>query len=74
MSEDLYEQIWEEDIQRFAEDTLALWKTQYRLWQRAKTQGAPPALLEELHAISELFKETHTRLMGITVFFPKADK
>lgn len=71
---DLEEQIWKEDIDRFAEDTLAMWKTQYRLWLRAKEQGAPVSLVTELGEISELFREANSRLASMAVFFPKAEK
>lgn len=74
MTTDLDEQIWKDEIERFAEDTLAMWKTQYRFWHRASVQGAPPELLNELAAINELFREAQARLTQVSVCFPEAEK
>ncbi len=71
---DLDEQIWKDEMERFAEDTLAMWKTQYRYWYRASTQGAPAELLNEMASINELFKEAHERLVKVSVCFPEAEK
>lgn len=74
MKTDLEEQIWQDEIDRFAEDSLAMWKTQYRYWQRAKSQGAPEALLNQLAEVSELFRQAHLKLSELKEYFPKAEE
>ena len=74
MTTDLDEQIWHDEVDRFAEDTLAMWKTQYRFWQRAQAQGAPAGLLNELSAVNELFRQAHAKLETLKEYFPKAEK
>jgi hypothetical protein len=71
---DLEEQIWQDDIERFAEDALAMWKTQYRFWQRAHHQGAPEGLLQRLAEINEHFRQAHLKLLELKSCFPKADE
>lgn len=71
---DLEEQIWKDDIERMAEDTLALWRTQFRFLERAQSQGAPVGLLNELAVINNLFKEANARLTSLAPCFPEAEK
>ena len=74
MKTDLEEQIWQDEIDRFAEDTLAMWKTQYRYWQRAQAQGAPEGLLQRLAEINEHFRQAHLKLSELKEYFPKAEE
>lgn len=74
MADDLNTQIWKEDIDRWTEDTLSMWKTQYRLWERAKYQGAPSALLGELSAICQLYKDAHDKMKALSVYFPPEER
>lgn len=71
---DIMNQIWKSDITRHAEDTLSLWKTQYRFWERAKAQGAPKELLAELYNICEFYRGAHERLCSISECFPEAGR
>lgn len=64
------EPIWKEDIERFTEDTLALWRTQYEFWKTLQAQGAPPVLVAEIAQISELFQQAHARLAEVSKYFP----
>ena len=66
----LDEQIWREEVERWAEDALSMWKTQYNFWQRAQHQGAPPALLSELAALCEQFRTAHEKLVSLVAYFP----
>lgn len=68
---DLYEQIWRGDILRWRDDTLAMWKTQYRFWERAKAQGAPQALLDALSSVSENYRQAYERLNELAPCFPE---
>lgn len=67
----LNEQIWKEEVDRFAEDTMALWRTQYDFFLRAQSQGAPQPLLQELVEISDHFRTIHGKLAAISPCFPK---
>lgn len=68
---DLDEQIWREDMERWTQDIYSVWKTQYRLWQRAQAQGAPPALVNELSAVCTSLAEAYNKLSTLPRFFPK---
>lgn len=70
MGIDLREPISREEMERFAEDTMALWRTQYMLFQKAQAQGAPQGLVAEMATISELFRQTHERLKNLVPYFP----
>ena len=70
----LMEQIWKSDIIRQAEDTLALWQTQYRFWERAKAQGAPKELLDALINTCEMYRGIHEQLKALSVCFPEAGR
>lgn len=73
MKTDLEEQIWKDEIERFAEDTLAMWKTQYRYWQRAQAQGAPEGLLNELAEVNEHFRQAQLKLNQLSKYFPEQE-
>ncbi|TXH10599.1 MAG: hypothetical protein E6R04_04945 [Spirochaetes bacterium] len=70
MGIDLREPISREEMERFAEDTMALWRTQYMLFLKAQAQGAPQGLIVEMADVSELFRQTHERLKNLVQFFP----
>lgn len=70
MAIDIRDPIFKEEIERFAEDTLALWKTQYYLFLKAQSQGAPEGLLVELSNISESFRQAYEKIRAITPYFP----
>jgi hypothetical protein len=52
MGIDLREPISREEMERFAEDTMALWRTQYMLFLKAQAQGAPQGLIVEMADVS----------------------
>lgn len=70
MAIDLREPISREEMERFTEDTMALWRTQYMLFLKAQAQGAPSGLLSEMAGVSELFRQTHERLKNLVQYFP----
>lgn len=74
MADDLNSQIWREDVERWCEDTLSMWRTQYRFWERAKYQGAPAALLTELSAVCENFKTAHDKMKALLAYFPPEER
>jgi len=71
MGIDVSEPISKEEMERFTEDTLALWRTQYNLFVKIQMQGAPKALVQEMSELSERFREIHGRLEKLCIFFPK---
>lgn len=70
MGIDLREPISREEMERFAEDTMALWRTQYMLFLKTQAQGAPQGLVAEMADISELFRQTYEKLKSLVPYFP----
>jgi hypothetical protein len=71
MSIDIYEPIFQQDIEAEEEYAIQGWKVFYTFYNRLGTQGAPPELLARVVEINNLYRDLAEKISAIHPCFPK---
>lgn len=65
------DQIWKHDVNSLREDNASTWRLMYAFFEKLKTHGAPPALVQRVVAASDKLGEVNKLLEEIIPYFPE---